>query len=268
VSRDPVDLRKVRTVFLDRDGTINVKAPQGEYITSPVDLVLLPGAAEAVAGLNAAGIRTVLVTNQRWLSTRSADLASFAAIEQRLDQLLAAHGARLDAAYHCPHAANACDCRKPGTGMLLRAAREHNLDLTEAVMIGDSSTDVLAGRMAGMATVLLCARGADAGGADAVAEDLAAAVQLILVPRVSAHDTAGSGQSSRLETLDERPGQHRESEGEIVSKIPAGQASRLAQQPVEPFESAPLHRRRRSPDDTGGHRDAATAGQAPHTGQL
>ena len=60
--------RPVRTVFLDRDGTINVKAAAGGYVTSPADLILLPGAAKAVAALNKAGLRTVLVTNQRWLS--------------------------------------------------------------------------------------------------------------------------------------------------------------------------------------------------------
>ena len=74
----------IRTVFLDRDGTLNVKPPEGEYITSPADLVLLPGAARAVADLNAAGLFTVLVTNQRWLSAPIADPALYAAIHARL----------------------------------------------------------------------------------------------------------------------------------------------------------------------------------------
>jgi D-glycero-D-manno-heptose 1,7-bisphosphate phosphatase len=175
-----LDLRNVRTVFLDRDGTLNVKAAEGEYITSPAELVLLPGAAKAVAALNAAGLRTVLVTNQRWLSEPSADPARFVAINDRLEQLLADEGARLDAAYYCPHAAGSCDCRKPLGGMLLRAAREHGLDLAESVMIGDSDTDVMAGRAAGTATVLLRSGGDEAVGADAVVDDLAAAVRLIL----------------------------------------------------------------------------------------
>ena len=174
------DLRTVRTVFLDRDGTINVKAAEGEYVTSPADLVLLPGAAKAVAALNAAGLRTVLVTNQRWLSGESADPARFAATQQRLERLLADEGARLDAAYHCPHAAGTCDCRKPLAGMLIRAAREHGFDLAESVMIGDSDADVRAGRAAGTMTVLLRAGGTDNTNADVVVEDLAAAVALIL----------------------------------------------------------------------------------------
>jgi D-glycero-D-manno-heptose 1,7-bisphosphate phosphatase len=170
--------RNVRTVFLDRDGTINVKAAEGEYIRSPAELVLLPGAAQAVAALNAAGVRTVLVTNQRWLSEPSADPAHFEAIQQRLRELLADNGAHLDAEYHCPHAANSCDCRKPLAGMLVRAADEHGFELAQSVMIGDSDADVAAGRAAGAATVLL--RGDAAGDADFIVDDLAAAVRLIL----------------------------------------------------------------------------------------
>lgn len=171
-------LRHVQTVFLDRDGTINVKAADGEYIRSPAELVLLPGAGRALAALNAAGLRTVLVTNQRWLSEPSADSAHFDATQNRLRELLAREGARLDAVYHCPHPANSCDCRKPLAGMLVRAAREHGFELTESVMIGDSEADVAAGRAAGAATILL-GDGA-AGDADFVVEDLAAAVRLIL----------------------------------------------------------------------------------------
>lgn len=179
------DLRTVRTVFLDRDGTINVKAAEGEYIRTPAELVLLPGAAKALATLNAAGLRTVLVTNQRWLSEKIADPADFAATQRRLGEMLAREGARLDAAYHCPHAANSCDCRKPLAGMLLRAAREHGFDLAESVMVGDSDIDMMAGRAAGTATVLLRPGGAEAVDADFVVDDLAAAVELIVNAQVA-----------------------------------------------------------------------------------
>lgn len=174
------DLHAVRTVFLDRDGTINVKAAEGEYIRSPAELVLLPGAAKALAALNAAGLRTVLVTNQRWLSEKTADPADFAATQRRLSEMLAREGARLDAVYHCPHAANSCDCRKPLAGMLVRAAREHDFDLAESVMVGDSDIDMAAGRAAGTATILLRPGEAEAADADFVVDDLAAAVELIV----------------------------------------------------------------------------------------
>jgi D-glycero-D-manno-heptose 1,7-bisphosphate phosphatase len=185
-------LRDIDTVFLDRDGTINVKQPEGQYVTSPAELILLPGAARAVARLNAAGMRTILVTNQRWLSTSPAGATAYAAIHARLTQLLAAEGARLDAAYHCPHASGTCDCRKPQPGMLRRAAAEHQIDLGKAVIIGDSESDLRAGRAAGTSTILL-RRGTDgpaatstgnantdADSADAVTDDLTSAVDLIL----------------------------------------------------------------------------------------
>jgi D-glycero-D-manno-heptose 1,7-bisphosphate phosphatase len=174
--------RAVSTVFLDRDGTINVRAAPGEYITSPAGLVLLPGAARAVADLNAAGLRTVLVTNQRWLSGPAGDERLYAAIHARLEELLAAEGARLDAAYYCPHAAGTCDCRKPAPGMLRRTASELGFDLADAVMIGDSDTDVLAGKAAGAATILLTPSHADPAGPhpDMMASHLASAVGLIL----------------------------------------------------------------------------------------
>ena len=176
-------LRAVETVFLDRDGTINVKAPTGRYITNPKDLVLLPGTGEAVAALNSAGLRTILVTNQRWLSDPSSKPKRYAAVQARLEELLASYGARLDGTYHCPHALAECRCRKPEPGMLFRAARQHRFDVTRAVTVGDSATDLQAGRSAGTATILLRtgAQGRTPDlGADAVVEDLAAAVRLIL----------------------------------------------------------------------------------------
>jgi D-glycero-D-manno-heptose 1,7-bisphosphate phosphatase len=177
-------LRDLSTVFLDRDGTLNVKAPEGGYITSPADLVLLPGAAQAVARLNAAGLRTILVTNQRWLSGPGADPQGYAAIQARLDELLAGEGARLDACFHCPHAAASCDCRKPGSGMLRRAAREYRFDLARAVIVGDAETDMAAGRSVGAAAILLWdCRDAASSIADAVVADLPAAVRLILAAR-------------------------------------------------------------------------------------
>ena len=173
----------ISTVFLDRDGTINVKRPEGEYVTSPAELVLLPGAARAVAQLNAAGIRTVLVTNQSWLSRRAGDSARYAAVHARLTLLLAAGGARLDAAYHCPHAPATCECRKPHPGMLRRAAREHRIELDKAIVIGDSDSDLMAGRAAGTSTILLGPGRDGSAGADAVADDLPCAVRLILQAR-------------------------------------------------------------------------------------
>lgn len=182
------DFTGISTVFLDRDGTINRKAAAGEYVTEPAGMTLLPGTAEAIARLNVSGLRVILVTNQRWLSRPGTDPARYAAVHSRLSALLAVAGARLDAAYHCPHPASGCDCRKPAPGLLLRAAADHPIDLAGSVMIGDSDCDVLAGQAAGTRTILLRpgltgAAGRSARPADAVVSDLAAAVDLLLGSR-------------------------------------------------------------------------------------
>jgi D-glycero-D-manno-heptose 1,7-bisphosphate phosphatase len=156
--------------FLDRDGTINVKAPEGEYVETPAEVRLLPGAAAAVRRLNEAGIPVLVVTNQRGIALGRMTEADLAAVHRRLAELLAAEGARVDAWYHCPHDRGECDCRKPEPGMLLRAAREHGVDLERSVMIGDAESDVEAGRRAGARTVLLGVE----------AESLEAAVEAVL----------------------------------------------------------------------------------------
>jgi D-glycero-D-manno-heptose 1,7-bisphosphate phosphatase len=174
-------LRHCSTVFLDRDGTINVKASAGQYITSPAQLSLIPGAAAAISRLNTASMRVILVTNQRWLSCPGHKFSDYARVHARLQELLAADGARLDAAYYCPHAHGSCGCRKPSPGMLQRAAREHGFTLDAAVMIGDTETDVAAGRAAGTATVFLrSGQQTVSHMADFVVDDLAEAVDLVL----------------------------------------------------------------------------------------
>ena len=142
--------------LLDRDGTINVKAPEGEYIVRPGDVELLPGAGEAIRVLNGAGVPVVVVTNQRGIALGHMTEADLAAVHRRLAELLGAHGARLDAVFHCPHHVGTCACRKPGT-LLLERARAHLglATLRNSVMIGDSPADVQAGRAAGARTVLL-----------------------------------------------------------------------------------------------------------------
>lgn len=174
-------LRGFRTVFLDRDGTINIKAPDGRYVTSATELFLIPGAGAAISRLNAAAIRVILVTNQRWLSESASDWTGYAQVHSRLEELLAEEGAHLDAAYCCPHGQATCECRKPRPGMLQRAAREHGFSLRAAVMIGDSQTDIMAGRAAGTATILV-RRGQQTipNDADFVVDNLAEAVRLVL----------------------------------------------------------------------------------------
>jgi D-glycero-D-manno-heptose 1,7-bisphosphate phosphatase len=144
------------TAFLDRDGTINEPAAAGEYIVSPGEVRLLPGAGEAVRLLNELPTTVVVVTNQRGIALGKMTEADLTAVNGRLEELLAPHGAHLDAILHCPHESGACDCRKPGPGLFERAAREvPGARIDGGAMVGDSALDVEAGNRLGLTTVRL-----------------------------------------------------------------------------------------------------------------
>ena len=164
--------------FLDRDGTINVKAPEGDYVKSWDEFSFLPGAPEAVAALADSGMRIVIVTNQRGLALGRMSEADLEDIHARMTSELQAAGARVDAILHCPHDHGECDCRKPGTGMFRRAAEEiPGIELERSVVIGDAASDVEAGRRIGALTVLVGDGDAEA---DHRAASLADAVSWVL----------------------------------------------------------------------------------------
>lgn len=143
-----------KAVFLDRDGVINRKAPEGQYVTRWEDFHLLPGVIEGIAKLNRAGVRVIVVTNQRCVAKGLLTESDLKELHGTMCEHFAQAGARIDAIYYCPHGLDAgCDCRKPAPGMLLRAAKLHNLDLTSSWMIGDSGSDIQAGKNAGCRTV-------------------------------------------------------------------------------------------------------------------
>lgn len=143
--------------FLDRDGTINCKAPEGDYVKRPEEVSLLPSAAEAIRRLNDAGIPVIVVTNQRGIALGRMTEHDLREVHAELAaQLEAAAGARIEAFLHCPHDDGECDCRKPATGMFRQAlGRFPSIDAAQSVMIGDSESDVEAGRAMRMRTVRL-----------------------------------------------------------------------------------------------------------------
>jgi D-glycero-D-manno-heptose 1,7-bisphosphate phosphatase len=166
------------TAFLDRDGTINESPPEGEYVTSPDEVRLLPGAGEAIHLLNSHPAKVVVVTNQRGIALGQMSEADLAAVNRRLEAELARFDARLDAIIHCPHMEGECDCRKPATGMFERAAREiAGVEIAGAAMAGDSARDVEAGRRLGITTVRLGEAGEGEPEADHDAADLLGAVR-------------------------------------------------------------------------------------------
>ncbi len=172
-----------KAAFLDRDGVINRKAPsEGQYVTRWEDIQILPGTVEAIAMFNRAKFRVIIVTNQRCVANGLITAAELESLHQRLCECLASAGATIDAVYYCPHGLQPpCACRKPQPGMLLQAARAHEIDLTESWMIGDSIKDVEAGRNAGCKTAQLLSDGApESDIADVIAPSLLEATQRIL----------------------------------------------------------------------------------------
>jgi len=148
--------KHVETVFLDRDGVLNEKMPEGRYVTSWEEFKPLPGVAQAIGSLNRMGIRVIVVSNQRGVALGRMTNAGVEAIHARFQDLLRASGAHIDAFYFCPHDKEGCDCRKPKPGLFLQAIRDFPEIQTEtSIFIGDSLSDIEAGRNFGMATVLI-----------------------------------------------------------------------------------------------------------------
>lgn len=146
-------------VFVDRDGTLNVKPDEGEYITSPADLVLLPGAGDAVRTLNLVSRHVIVVTNQRGVALGRMTLDDVTSVNMHLQGLLRESGARIDAFYVCPHGIGQCQCRKPDIGLVLQARRDFpSIRFSRSVLVGDADSDMEAARRAGMRGVRFCSR--------------------------------------------------------------------------------------------------------------
>jgi histidinol-phosphate phosphatase family protein len=145
-----------RAVFLDRDGVLNERPVHHAYVTSSDELVVLPSVPRALRLLKDLGFLLIVVTNQRGIARGIMSHKDLDAVNSGLAQKLAVAGVSLDAIYSCPHAEDeGCQCRKPRPGMLLRAAREWSLSLSDSYLVGDAPSDVEAGRAAGCTTVIL-----------------------------------------------------------------------------------------------------------------
>ncbi|HEY6488331.1 MAG: HAD family hydrolase [Terracidiphilus sp.] len=145
-----------RTIFLDRDGVLNEKMPEGSYVRSWSDFRMLPGVPEAIARLNRVGLRIIVVSNQRGIALGLYSAADVEAVHTGLQTRLKASGTRIDAFYFCPHDKNTCDCRKPLPGMFEQARRDFPaIDAATSLMVGDSLSDIEFGKRLGMRTVFL-----------------------------------------------------------------------------------------------------------------
>jgi D-glycero-D-manno-heptose 1,7-bisphosphate phosphatase len=150
--------RKLISVFLDRDGVINVN--RDDHVKSWDEFVFLPGALEGLGALAVLPVRVIIVTNQSVVGRGIITLAQLNDIHARMVQVIEDHGGRVDRIYVCPHApCENCVCRKPKPGLLLQAASDCDLDLSRCFMIGDQEGDVEAARAAGCRAILVSTSG-------------------------------------------------------------------------------------------------------------
>ena len=155
---------KQKAIFLDRDGTINEYVG---FLRKEEDFKLIPGVSEAIKKINNSGYLAIVVTNQPVIARGEVTEEELEEIHKKMETLLGLDGAYIDDIYYCPHHPDKgfegeipelkieCDCRKPKTGMLEKAAREHNIDLSSSIMIGDSTLDIKMAENAGMQSILL-----------------------------------------------------------------------------------------------------------------
>lgn len=129
-------------VFLDRDGTIIVER---DYLHDPAQLELVPGATQAIRALKEAGLAVVVVTNQAGIARGMYDHAAYDRVARRLDEMLVAEGAGVEATYYCPHHPDftgPCMCRKPAAGLYRQAAADLHVALPRSFYVGDKTSDV------------------------------------------------------------------------------------------------------------------------------
>ena len=155
---------KQKAIFLDRDGTINKYVG---FLRKEEEFELLPGVADAVRKINQSGFLAIVVTNQPVIARGEVTFEGLDTIHNKMETLLGKEGAYLDAIYFCPHHPHKgyegevaelkieCDCRKPKPGMLIKAAEDFNINLSQSFMVGDGENDIKAGKAAGCKTVLL-----------------------------------------------------------------------------------------------------------------
>jgi D-glycero-D-manno-heptose 1,7-bisphosphate phosphatase len=144
----------MKLVILDRDGVINFDSAQ--YIKNPAEWKPIPGSLEAIARLNHAGYKAVIVTNQSGIGRGLFDMDTLNAIHEKMHEALAAAGGRIDAIFYCPHPADSdCDCRKPKPGLFKRIGARLNVNLVGVPAIGDSLRDLEAAAAVGCQPILV-----------------------------------------------------------------------------------------------------------------
>ncbi|MEZ4646269.1 MAG: HAD-IIIA family hydrolase [Chloroflexota bacterium] len=145
-------------IFLDRDGVIIEN--RANYVRSWDDVEIYPQALQALTAVAHSPYKIIIVTNQSAVGRGIISLETAHTINEQLLQIIRMGNGRVDGVFMCPHAPEAqCHCRKPQPGLLLQAAAQHNIDLSESYMIGDALSDLQAGLAAGVPNVILLRTG-------------------------------------------------------------------------------------------------------------
>jgi D-glycero-D-manno-heptose 1,7-bisphosphate phosphatase len=154
-------VKRKLVVFLDRDGVINKKMPENNYVKNPEEFVFLPGSFQALKLLKEKDFLVVVVTNQRCIAKGIIDENQLNNIHKQMNEKIQLNAGRIDAIYICPHdISDHCICRKPNAGLFLKAIEDFDhrgieIDIGRSFMIGDSEKDIVAGKAAGLQAILV-----------------------------------------------------------------------------------------------------------------
>ena len=169
-----------RAVFIDRDGTM---AKDVSYCSCPEDFELLPNTGKAIRLLNEHGFKVIVITNQSGIARGYFTEEMLAKIHEKMKDELAKEGAWVDAIYYCPHRPeDNCQCRKPKPKLALQAAKDHNIEIKDSLVVGDLQMDIDLGKAIGCRTILVRTPPTNDENpkSDIVVSDLLSAVQLIV----------------------------------------------------------------------------------------
>ena len=192
---------KQKAIFLDRDGTINELIP---FLSNAEDFRLLPGVSEAIKMINSSEYLCIVITNQPIIARGESTVENLEDIHKKMETLLGKDGAYIDGLYYCPHHPDKgfkgeipelkinCKCRKPQIGMLLKASEDYNIDLSESIVIGDSTLDIKMAENAGIKSILVKTGAAGLDGKYEVSptyveDDLLSAISKIIKERRKEH---------------------------------------------------------------------------------
>lgn len=165
-------------VFVDRDGVVNAKAPEGDYVKSWDEFAFLPGALDGLRSLSGLGVPVVVVTNQRGVARGRMSQDDLNDIHERMTSAVLDAGGRIDGIYACAHEGG-CECRKPGTKLFTDAAADLGFDVSASVVIGDRASDMEAARRIGARAIFVSGFPEDPGPVDATVADLPEAAHRI-----------------------------------------------------------------------------------------